>query len=181
MNLPFKTSFNGKPTYIVEKIWAGFTDPRFHLMDSEVWPMHLAYCITSEKIDQDVLHDFQQNRVKKIHAIIADNKKRWREGMDIHMIINNNMRTRFQFALPVRVKSIQKIEISHRGVANIFVVKIDRRLFAICDYECGDYFNEPGLNKLARQDGFDSIEDFMAFFPNDFSGIIIHWTDERYI
>lgn len=33
---------------------------------------------------------------------------------------------------------------------------------------------------LARNDGFDTIEDFCRWFKKDFCGNIIHWTDFRY-
>ncbi len=164
----------------MEKIWAGFMDPNLHLMDGPEWQMYLAHCVETCNIDRDVLHDFQQTGVKKITTIRADEKNRWREGMDIHMVINNRTPSRFQFAPIVMVKSIQKIEIKYYRSVSIFEVRIDNRIFSIYDYKFGLYSTGPMLNKLFRQDGFDSIEDFMAFFPDDFSGIIIHWTDEQY-
>ena len=39
---------------------------------------------------------------------------------------------------------------------------------------------EPILRELAKNDGFESVEDFFAYFNKDFKGKIIHWTDLQY-
>ena len=36
------------------------------------------------------------------------------------------------------------------------------------------------VENIARNDGFDSINEFFDFFDKDFSGKIIHWTDKKY-
>ena len=36
------------------------------------------------------------------------------------------------------------------------------------------------MEKLAKNDGFVSIEDFWNFFKKTYRGIIIHWSDLRY-
>jgi hypothetical protein len=41
-------------------------------------------------------------------------------------------------------------------------------------------YGDEEMIRLARNDGFDSVEDFFSFFPEDFKGKIIHWTDLRY-
>jgi len=36
------------------------------------------------------------------------------------------------------------------------------------------------LKTLARNDGFESVDDFFKWFNADFQGKIIHWTDFKY-
>jgi hypothetical protein len=36
------------------------------------------------------------------------------------------------------------------------------------------------IDELARNDGFDSTDQFFCYFDKDFSGRIIHWTNTRY-
>ena len=36
------------------------------------------------------------------------------------------------------------------------------------------------IERLSKNDGFDSIEDFWSFFNQDYQGMIIHWTDTKY-
>jgi hypothetical protein len=33
---------------------------------------------------------------------------------------------------------------------------------------------------IARKDGFDTLEDFLDWFSEDFTGKLIHWTDLKY-
>ena len=36
------------------------------------------------------------------------------------------------------------------------------------------------IEQLAKNDGFDSVQDFFNWFNEDFNGRIIHWTDFKY-
>jgi hypothetical protein len=36
------------------------------------------------------------------------------------------------------------------------------------------------LEVIARHDGFDSVNDFLDWFSEDFTGKLIHWTDLKY-
>jgi hypothetical protein len=119
------------------------------------------------------------SRIKKdikIHTIREDKKKVWKKGRLIH------------FATGVRTKNYkcfkkgvctgtQKIEINYveiiiskkmpPGINK--VVKVNNRILSL---------KEIGL--LAKNDGFDSVNDFFEWFNEDFKGKIIHWTDFRY-
>ena len=53
----------------------------------------------------------------------------------------------------------------------------------IYDPDCGGSaktLKPEEIQKLSLNDGFDSCEDFFAWFNEDFSGKIIHWTPFRY-
>lgn len=76
--------------------------------------------------------------------------------------------------------SVQSIKILHFNdsphfTINIFVdghIKFVRREHV----NTGNKFME----KLAKNDGFDSVEDFFKWFKGDFHGVLIHWTDFKY-
>lgn len=36
------------------------------------------------------------------------------------------------------------------------------------------------MKAIAKNDGFDSLADFLTWFNKDFTGRIIHWTDKKY-
>ena len=106
--------------------------------------------------------------------------ERWKPGMKIHMAIGVRTKDYFQFngdgiGLD-KVISTQKIEIKYENSNSDFpTVIIDGRRFNI--FVNADV---PVLERLALNDGFESFGNFLDWFSSDFSGQIIHWTDERY-
>lgn len=114
----------------------------------------------------------------KRHTIRAG--ERWKAGMKIHMAVGVRTKKYFQFngdgiGLD-RVVSTQKIQIKYENSNSDFPsIYIDGRKFSI-------FVNEdvPVLERLALNDGFDSFGKFLDWFSSDFSGQIIHWTDEWY-
>lgn len=116
----------------------------------------------------------------KIHTIRADRANRWRVGKLIHFVIKNRTPYRFQFAPVMPVLGIQEIEI--RWAGEHVYINIDSRPYctnnAIPSSEEG---YQDRLMILARNDGFDSVEDFLEYFKDGFSGKIIHWTDFTYL
>jgi len=36
------------------------------------------------------------------------------------------------------------------------------------------------MERLSKNDGFETMEDFWTFFNEPYQGMIIHWTDTRY-
>jgi hypothetical protein len=66
-----------------------------------------------------------------------------------------------------------------RGVQAVVIVwgpKKDR-VNVVVD---GIILDKSEVELLARNDGFESVEDFFKWFDNDFEGWIIHWTDKKY-
>jgi len=118
---------------------------------------------------------------QKIHSIREDKKGRWKPGMSIHMAYG--VRTKFYdcFCDKHKCKSTQSIKINHYPTGYPMIsreVIIDGELF----YKL-DGFSARGserMEQLAKNDGFDSVEDFFQWFSRDFKGEIIHWTDFRY-
>ena len=116
------------------------------------------------------------NGTKK-HTIRTDAHDRWHAGMKMHQ--STGVRTK-QYKL-IRVDTCtgtQKITIVWR------YYKLVSSAYVYVDDKCiGSYTNQypSGMLKvLARNDGFDSVEDFFNWFNTDYIGKIIHWTDLRY-
>lgn len=105
---------------------------------------------------------------------------RWKPGMKIHMAIGVRTKDYSQFngdgiGLDT-VISTQNIEIKYENSNSDFpTIIIDGRRFNI--FVNADV---PVLERLALNDGFESFGNFLDWFSSDFSGQIIHWTDERY-
>lgn len=110
----------------------------------------------------------------KHHTIRHDPHDRWHAGRDIHFVINNRTKNRFQFAPVIKCVSVQEIEI-------IWSSERKRPLYINID---NTYFNlNPfgySIRSLALNDGFPSVEAFFQYFNKDFVGKIIHWTDLKY-
>ena len=114
----------------------------------------------------------------KIHTIREDSHGRWKDGRLIH------------FATGVRTKNyncfkkgicynVQDIKILHfngkQYTKNVF---IDGKI----KYVEREHVNSGNefIEQLAKNDGFDSVDDFFRWFNKDFEGKIIQWTDFRY-
>lgn len=159
MILPFSTQLNGKPTKFVEKILIGIDK---HLGIYHTEPFLLEY---KKRFDINT----SVNINSKIHTIREDKKDRWQVGKLIHFYINNRTKNAFQFAPVLPVVSVQKIEIIHTEYLNDLIINID-----------GKKLNESEMQQLAYNDGFDNLYKFIAYFNEDFTGKIIHWTEKRY-
>ena len=124
----------------------------------------------------------------KIHTFREDPYNRWKLGMSIQMVYRGpkySILDHFNKGIPEleRCVSVQKIKIEwfsyhmkpleimsiKGGTSRVPVVKIDDRELSGME-----------LEKLAANDGFDSVEDFFRWFKRDWSGKCLHWTDFRY-
>lgn len=159
----------GKPTYFVEKIILG--------LDKHIGTVHT----------EPYLEKYQEKTGKppvnidgKLHTFREDKNDRWKAGKDIHFAINNRTKNYFQFAPVVPCISTQKVEINHfLGYSQVL---IDNKLYGeIFHHGLDDIYQyTDDLEILAKNDGFDSVEDFFAWFNKDWSGKIIHWTNLKY-
>lgn len=99
----------------------------------------------------------------KIHSIRKGH--RWRKGMTIH------------YYEKVRQPGMRKF--MPDGIctgAQDIVISCYARFISID----GRPLTEFEMDLLAQNDGFDSANDLFAFFSDNFTGQIIHWTDFRY-
>lgn len=116
----------------------------------------------------------------KLHTIRQDRHNRWRAGRKIHPVINNRSKNQFQFAPSFDCTGVQQIEIDY----SLYSIMPDNPApIVVID---GSHFYNPkigidkGMAQLAQNDGFESIDQFFAWFNNNYKGGIIHWTDLRY-
>lgn len=166
MTLAYSQYINEKPTYFVEKIWAG-------IKDHEVTVELRNYLHSKYNMQKSILF------VKpKIHTIREDKSNRWKIGNKIHFVINNRTKNRLQFAPVLTVKAIQEIIIKHnKGIIDVW---IDGTMYEVITFNNKPVDWPPLIQELAVNDGFDSVEDFFKWFDKDFKGKIIHWTDFIY-
>lgn len=172
MTLSFSTQINGEPNYFIEKIWCGLL--KNETVDELEYPDHICnYLDRFGKKWDGIENDLPIICAPKIHTIRADKKDRWKVGNKIHFVINNRTKDRFQFAPVIKCTGVQDIEIVYSRSRNDdtpFVFIGDDRVL----------LRTHELFELAKNDGFDSIADFFAWFNSDFKGKIIHWTDCSY-
>lgn len=167
MILGFSTQLNGKPTHFVEKIHKGFRLKELN-MKAGIDP-NIHYPIDYNFVAKDKVHH-------KIHTIRDNKKDRWQVGTKIDFFINCRQPNMFRFAPVLPVVNTQKILITYTE-ANKAMVFIDDKCFYMQDFSLeGNY----KMLHLAQNDGFDTTEDFFAYFSKDFTGKIIHWTDLKY-
>jgi hypothetical protein len=166
MILAFSTQINGQPTYFVEKIHVGLR------IENKVG-------VCEDHYSKDYNFIVKRNCKAKIHTIREDKNDRWQPGTKIDFFINCRQPNMFRFAPVLQVVSVQMFELywddSKITEEKKPVVWIDDMIFY--DKECNQ---DKGLLQLANNDGFDTIEDFFAYFNTDFKGKLIHWTDLRY-
>lgn len=182
MILPFKEYFDKektKPTYFREKILAGIKETQELLNKGQFTPSELVHFKTFKS---------------KLHTIRAGH--RWKEGMKMHMAYGVRTKNYQQFNKYIPelevCKGVQDIRIKYYGLKkkNSVHISIDGHIFywgnvfgSEIDPSGSDamktlYANN--IEKLAINDGFDSVEDFFAWFNKDFEGQIIHFTNLKY-
>lgn len=158
-----------KPTFFVEKIWEGIFQKGIQINANDF----IEY--GRKNLPKNYIVG---TKIPKVHTLRQDSKDKWKLGMKIHPVINNRTKNRFQFAPELEVKGIQKIEISYHTInnwdgsiksENSPLIRIDGRV--LCGLEA---------ITLSQNDGFESLEQFLAWFKEDFTGKIIHWTDLKY-
>lgn len=104
----------------------------------------------------------------KIHTIREDSSGRWKPGRKIHFATGVRTANYNQFK-EGECKSIQAIEID--PLTRSILIGLNGRM-SLCTME---------ENKvIAKNDGFDTVQDFWKWFDKPFSGKIIHWTDSKY-
>jgi hypothetical protein len=168
MILGFITQLNDKPTYFVEKIWETILQKGIQITMNEF--IELGRKALPKNY---IVGTYKQ----KLHTIREDKKDRWQVGTKIDFFINCRQKDMFRFAPVLPVVSVQKVEIIWIGFSDSFRpwVRIDgKSIYTI------DQIDSNKMLELAHNDGFDSIEDFFAYFNEDFTGKLIHWTDLKY-
>ncbi|RTY93224.1 hypothetical protein EKM01_03755 [Flavobacterium sp. RSP46] len=178
MILPFSTQMNGKPNYFIEKIWEGLLKHIF-CQDTE----YIEY-LNSHEMQFGKNWDWLREGCEpdpKIHTIREDKNDRWKPGTKIDFFINCRQKDMFRFTPVLPVVSVQGVEIIWVELFGIKVVHvfIEKEFFAKVKFD-SEMIVKDDMLRLAKNDGFDTIEDFFAYFNKDFKGKLIHWTDLKY-
>jgi hypothetical protein len=132
------------------------------------------------------------NYIPKLHTVREG--QRWKPGYFIHMAIGVRTSAYQQFNVLAeglqKVKSVQRIDIIHRG-PKCALIFVDRKLkFSRIEYlvsEDGGTTTFQKVNGICwllqflKNDGFESEEDFWRWFSKPIrNGQLIHWTDLKY-
>jgi len=177
--------YAGKLTLFPEKI----LESAKSIMDFYYYDFHGGEQPLGCNSDDDIESINYEDIFPKHHTLREDPSDRWKVGMKIHPVINNRTKNRFQFAPVLEVKGIQKIEIKYIKSSTktpLIYVGIESQKtpgYMLC---LGTYNPElkiascNAIEVLAINDGFESLEQFFAWFNKDWSGKIIHWTDLKY-
>ena len=188
----FSTKFPwGKKTHFILKIWKGLIDN--NICDEE------DFCLYYPNILCDDLENgFELSHLNpKIHTIREDKADLWKPGRKINPVVFNRTKDRFQFAPVLECKSVQVINISYVNTVGVYNVKTntDLRVVVAVDGKVAVYdvweFDEVlpafekvrdkiGMEELAQNDGFNSVQEFFWYFNKDFTGKIIHWIELDY-
>lgn len=158
MILPFSTKLNGKETFFVERIHKGI---RINYLLRPVDPI-VHYPPNYNFVAKDKLPP-------KLHTLREDKNDRWQVGTMIDFFINVRQKNMFCFAPRLTVMSTQVVEIIHTEFMNDIILTIDKKRLNLSEME-----------QFARNDGFDNLYEFIAYFNKDCVRKLIHWTDLRY-
>lgn len=188
MVLGFKTFIDKKATFFVEKIWQCIKEDRL-VADPDV-----AYNTWYQKFRTNFSCHWglpyaskpKRHTIRELHK--KENgeisERQWRLGDLIFPVINRRQPNQFQFAPPLKCVSVQPIEIKYTKASaggNLIYIGIDNKCFDTVNIDNPKYLSSFKLiERLAMNDGFDSLEDFFAHFNKDFTGVIIHWTNLKY-
>lgn len=160
MTLSFSLQINDKPTHFVDKIIIGLANHNI------INKQQAIECINAYELQG---YQFETELYPKIHSIRKDKFNRWKAGNDMHLVINNRRPNRFQFAPIVPCISVQEIEIKNM-FSDHNAVFID-----------GLRQTRRQIDQLAKNDGFDSTDDFWQYFDyRDVKEKLIHWTNHKY-
>tara|TARA_Y100001951_G_C11293539_1_gene273934 strand:- start:2364 stop:2933 length:570 start_codon:yes stop_codon:yes gene_type:complete len=189
MTLGFSTHINGKPTRFPEKIWNSLMHD-VGLSDEEYYKWHGE----DGKLNYNMGNTYDDNlsylhpKKHTIRFMTPDRADQW-EGKNIHFVIGNRTPQRFQFAPLTKVTGIQRIHFRF-NVGHI-EIEIDEEVWAEVFHHGIDdiYEYTTDLEELAKNDGFNGVEDFIAYFNQESIEdarnqgkypYLIHWTNLKY-
>lgn len=172
MILGFKTKLpNGTPTYFPEKIIEGL--------------MKNCWIKVNDWTDIMLKEGPQKEMIlgqhkPKVHTLRTDDTDRWHKDVMIDFFTGVRTKQSHRFAPRVPVISTQSVKIDEMIMTSadscyklldgrVFVVRVD-----------GRKLKKSEIFSLAKNDGFDSPEDFFKWFHDGWKGKIIHWTCLKY-
>lgn len=179
MILGFMTHFpNGKPTYFFQKITKGFIIEKTvkegffpKVKFSDVYKAINNALDSPEQywdlVEKNTTPETQDKT--KIHTLRKDKGNRWSKGTKIHFSLWN--RTPRQICFGV---------LPCTGTQRVVVVPEAKEITLIDPSEKFGMRQIEDIEQFAKNDGFDSVEDFWEYFDKPEAYTIIHWTDFKY-
>ncbi|MDZ4726177.1 MAG: hypothetical protein SH817_08465 [Leptospira sp.] len=99
---------------------------------------------------------------EKLHTIRADELNRWKAGKII------------QFATGLRTANYEQFALGRcTRVSEIIINPENERVYI--GHGSGIVYRGQGVQAFAKNDGFDSLEDFWKWFNKPFEGKLIFW------
>lgn len=105
----------------------------------------------------------------KIHTIREDKHHRWKVCMQMHMATGVRTKKYKQFAKGTCT-----------GTRRINIYPSEKKVSIIINSTEEKFFSKKGIETLAKNDGFASVEDFWEWFNKPFQGKLLYWTDIQY-
>ncbi|CAE14765.1 unnamed protein product [Leptospira phage LE1] len=100
---------------------------------------------------------------RKIHTARIDEHDRWKPGRII------------QFSIGVRTKKYKQFALGRCTQTPKLIINPEKERVFI-EHGSGIVYRGDGVLAFARNDGFDSLEDFWRWFNKPFEGKLIYWT-----
>lgn len=132
--------------------------------------------------------DGMKTAAPKLHTIREDSTNRWKAGMLINHAFGVRTKGYRCFAknqcLSTQTIQIEEMAMISASYCYVVVGHSDRldetfsKIFRVA--VDGRNLTTEEIQTLARNDGFDSTEDFFRWFNGNWKGKIIHWTDLKY-
>lgn len=176
MNLSYSTNYPktllpilaNKPTYFVPKILKGIE--QLQPKNESLFFYLQEYVMLHRKLKKDYKIDVTH---PKLHTFREDKNNRWKAGNLIHFNIYTRTKNQFRFAPVLKCISTQKIEIIWKDPDGF-------KMAIPCVYVNNRWMVGEALEQLIYNDGFNSHDEFFAYFNTNFTGKIIHWTNLKY-
>lgn len=99
---------------------------------------------------------------RKIHTARIDEHDRWKPGRII------------QFSIGVRTRNYKQFALGRCNRASHLIIDPNKERVSISFGET--VYRGAGVLEFAKNDGFDSLEDFWRWFNKPFEGKLIYWT-----
>ena len=122
----------------------------------------------------------------KLHTIrrYKEGEEPYKKGDKLQFTIDKTI----NLDIEVECTLVQDIEIVYTPFKNVITIYIDGEVKFIgtksysSEYTFTSLFHgeDNFIELLAKNDGFDSIQDFFKYFNTDFSGQIVHWNNLKY-
>lgn len=166
MTLSFNLYHEGKPTFFPHYIlWSLYMSQQ--ITEGEYIKLCTDFYIKFPEYPVPSMPDYTEKK----HTIRVDASYRWKPGMDIHFVVCNRTKQRYQFAPVVKCTSVQAVYIRNLPGLEYTIVVDGKRL------------DQHQQHTLILNDGLTKTAFHKWFTPKigDASkGRIIHWTDINY-